>query len=264
MPFLHLICKKQIPITKYCIKIFYKITLWLKNQYFYSAIMRNFIIGLSILFFTLSGIITFKTLDISFNNTPYQNNPKGLDSKDPLPQVEDMLGQVAKEQEAEQTLITELQATIARLEDELADKKEEIQVGVEADGSGKEARVLAVLGSGAFASGQVVIDENRMNAVAELVPDILASPNHRVIIEGHTDNIPVTSYSGKRYRDNMELSFLRAKAVALILEKNGIPLERISLVGYGDSRPVASNETDEGRVKNRRVEIKLIPGDKDF
>ncbi len=103
-----------------------------------------------------------------------------------------------------------------------------------------------------------------MNAVKELVPDILASPDHRVIIEGHTDNMPIMQSTGKRYRDNMELSFLRAKAVARILEKNGISLERISVIGYGDTRPIASNETHEGRIKNRRVEVKLIPGDKEF
>ncbi len=62
----------------------------------------------------------------------------------------------------------------------------------------------------------------------------------------------------------MDLSFLRAKAVAGILVKYGISPERISVTGYGDTRPIASNETDEGRAKNRRVEVKLIPEDKEF
>jgi outer membrane protein OmpA-like peptidoglycan-associated protein len=62
----------------------------------------------------------------------------------------------------------------------------------------------------------------------------------------------------------MELSFLRAKAIADILVKRGISLERISVIGSGDTRPIDSNETNEGRVKNRRVEVKLIPGDMEF
>jgi outer membrane protein OmpA-like peptidoglycan-associated protein len=64
--------------------------------------------------------------------------------------------------------------------------------------------------------------------------------------------------------DNIELSFLRANAVALQLVKSGIALERISVIGYGDTHPIASNETSEGRARNRRVEVKLIPGEREF
>ena len=228
--------------------------------------MRNFIIGLSILFLALSGIITFKALEIPAGNILYQDNhnPKELKLKDLSPKPEEISGQLAKEQAANRALVEELQATISRLEDKLSNKIEETQANVQTDGSKKTARVLAVLGDGTFRTGQVVIDENLMNAVKESVRDILASPDHRVIIEGHTDNMPVRSFSGKRYRDNLDLSFLRAKAIANILVKYGISRERISVIGYGDTRPIASNETDGGRAKNRRVEIKLIPEDKEF
>jgi outer membrane protein OmpA-like peptidoglycan-associated protein len=64
--------------------------------------------------------------------------------------------------------------------------------------------------------------------------------------------------------DNIELSFLRANAVAIQLVKSGIPLERISVIGYGETRPIASNETSEGRARNRRVVVKLVPVEKDF
>ena len=174
--------------------------------------MRNFIIGLSVLFFALSGIIIIKALGIPVKDTRYQNNPVELKPKKPE----------------------------------------------------KKTKVLAVFGGGTFRSGQVVIKSDMMNAVDELVPEILASPDHRIVIEGHTDNIPIKSFSGRRYRDNMELSFLRAKAIADILVKQGISRERISVIGSGDTRPIDSNETDEGRVKNRRVEVKLIPGDMEF
>jgi flagellar motor protein MotB len=97
-----------------------------------------------------------------------------------------------------------------------------------------------------------------------VVAEISASPDSRVIIEGHTDNRPIRSSAGMRYSDNMELSFLRAKIVASVLVKYDIPVERISVTGYGDARPIAPNDTAEGRVKNRRVEIKLVPEDKEF
>ena len=103
-----------------------------------------------------------------------------------------------------------------------------------------------------------------MKVVKESVQEILASPDYRVTIEGHTDNIPIRLSAGKRYRDNMDLSFLRAKAIAGILAEQGVPLENISVIGYGETHPIASNNTGEGRAKNRRVEIKLTPKDKEL
>jgi flagellar motor protein MotB len=227
--------------------------------------MRNLIIGLSILFYSLSVIITFKALEIPVNNTRYQDKPKGLKSKDFWSKLKDVTGQFAKQQTADRALVEELQTKIARLEDKLSNENEETQTNFETERSKKKAIVLGMLGSGGgFRSGQVTINVNLINAVEELVPDILASPDYRVIIEGHTDNIPIKPSTGNRYRDNMELSFLRAKAVALTLVKYGISLERISVIGYGDTHPKSSNETDEGRAKNRRVEVKLIPVDKEF
>ncbi len=226
--------------------------------------MRNFIIGLSILFFVLSGLITFKAVGIPLKNASHQNNAKGLNSKDLPPKPEDISGQRVKEQTDNQSLVKELQATIVMLEDKLSDKNKENPAKAETEESKKQARIIDVIGDGAFRSGQVAVDENLINEVKKVVPDILASPNYSVIIEGHTDNIPIKSSTGKQYMDNMELSFLRAKAVASILVESGISREHISVIGYGETRPIASNETDEGRVKNRRVVIKLIPGDKEF
>lgn len=225
--------------------------------------MRNIIIGLSVLFFTLSGIITFKALETPANSTHYQKDPEGLRTNNHSPQSEEIIGQLAREQEANRALVAKLQATIARLEGELSNNNEERAAHVDTKGSEREIEVLAVLGSGMFRSGQIVINEDLVHIIKELVPDIAASSGHRVIIEGHTDNIPISSSSGSLYRDNRELSLLRAKAVADILVDNGISPDRISVIGHGDTRPIASNETVEGRVKNRRVEVKLTPGDRE-
>jgi len=226
--------------------------------------MRNIIIVLSVIFFTLAGIIIFKALSLPARNTRYQNTPKVTEPKDLSPDSQDILEKLAKEQAVNRDLVETLQATIVKLEDELSSKNEEPRVNVKPEVSKEYPTVLAVLGAGAFRTGQVVINEDMMNDVIELVPDILAYPDHRVIIEGHTDSTPISSSSGKQYVDNMDLSILRAKAVDRILVENGISPERISIIGYGDTRPIASNETNEGRVKNRRVEVKLVPGDKEF
>jgi len=189
--------------------------------------MRNFIIGISILFYTLAGIIIVKALLIPANN--YQNH--SADS----------------------------------MTDELSLKPQNISQQSDKKPIDDQAvRILAVLGDGMFGTGQDIVSEDLKDAVRALIQDIVASPNHRVIVEGHTDNIPIKLSNGKRYTDNMGLSLLRAKAVSQILVENGIPSNRISLVGYGDTRPIASNETEEGRAKNRRVEVKLVPENKEF
>lgn len=212
--------------------------------------MRKFIIGLAVLFFILAGIVTYKALGIHANNTSYQN------TREKSGAAEDISDKLAKEQAVNR----DLQAAITTLRDELANKNEVIP---KVEPPKMETRVLAVLDGKSFGSGQIVADENVMQIIHEIVPDILAASDYRVIIEGHTSSTPVKTSADNRYNDNMELSLLRANAVASILVNNGIPVERIQAIGLGDTQPVDSNDTYEGRVKNRRVEIKLISGEKE-
>ena len=89
--------------------------------------IRSFIIGLSILFFALSGIITFKALEIPVKNTRYQNNQKGLRLKELPSESEDVPGQYTKDQAANRALVEEARTAIASLEDEISNKNEETQ-----------------------------------------------------------------------------------------------------------------------------------------
>jgi OOP family OmpA-OmpF porin len=78
-----------------------------------------------------------------------------------------------------------------------------------------------------------------------------AHPGLSVQIEGHTDNTGAAEY-------NKRLSVRRAQAVAIMLiSRFGIPAERVSTVGYGLERPIESNDTAEGRSKNRRVVVNI-------
>lgn len=78
-------------------------------------------------------------------------------------------------------------------------------------------------------------------------------------VEGHTDNRPIKGALQKRFADNYELSTARAAAVVQYLTGKGVDPARISAEGFGERRPVASNETEEGRQRNRRIEIVLVP-----
>jgi len=81
------------------------------------------------------------------------------------------------------------------------------------------------------------------------IADILGSARQRYItIEGHTDSKGADSY-------NKDLSFRRARSVSTALEKQGMSGQRLAVRGFGEARPVASNQTDMGRAKNRRVEV---------
>ena len=80
---------------------------------------------------------------------------------------------------------------------------------------------------------------------------LLENRELRMEIDGHTDSIGTDAY-------NQKLSERRAKAVVNYLVKNGVDKARIKAVGFGESQPVATNDTPEGRQLNRRVEIKFI------
>jgi chemotaxis protein MotB len=75
-------------------------------------------------------------------------------------------------------------------------------------------------------------------------------------IAGHTDSTPIHS---RRWASNWELSTARAVSVARFLIDNGMPPDRISAAGYADTQPVDTNDTDDGRANNRRIEIVLLP-----
>jgi chemotaxis protein MotB len=106
----------------------------------------------------------------------------------------------------------------------------------------------------AFPSGRGEITVQFSHAVAPLIP-MLAATKGDIVVSGHTDNVPIT---GGAYRSNWELSAARATSVVhLLVDSDIIPMERITVQGFGESRPLASNDDEQGRARNRRVEITI-------
>lgn len=96
-----------------------------------------------------------------------------------------------------------------------------------------------------------------LDKIAELIRDT----DKRILIEGHTDNTPVNANAS--YESNWELASLRATSVVRYLIKyHKIDPKKISAISYGDTRPLYPNDTEEGRKKNRRIEIYLVLNDK--
>ena len=111
-----------------------------------------------------------------------------------------------------------------------------------------------------FRSGQSKLNEQG-EQVLKRVADILKNVSGKQIrIEGHTDNVPISEALKKIFPSNWELSTARATTVVRYLEDmGGISPQLLIAAGYGQTRPIADNGTAEGRAKNRRIEIALIP-----
>lgn len=106
-----------------------------------------------------------------------------------------------------------------------------------------------------FASGRAEIRPAGAELLRRLQP-LLADVPGTIRIEGHTDNVPIAT---ARYPSNWELSAARAIAVVRRLIGLGLAERRLEAIGYGANRPIASNATAEGRARNRRVAVVLVP-----
>ncbi len=102
-----------------------------------------------------------------------------------------------------------------------------------------------------FAPGEAVLGEAAVAAL-RAVAGVIEQASFPVTIEGHTDNIPISTF---RFPSNWELSAVRASSVVRLFVESGVAPERLTAAGYADQRPVADNATEEGRSRNRRVAI---------
>ena len=93
----------------------------------------------------------------------------------------------------------------------------------------------------------------------KIVPTLQNATDHRIEVEGYTDNVPIGAHLKHRFPSNWELSAGRAAEVVRYLQKQGIDPNRMTAAGHGEYKPVASNATPEGRQANRRTDIDLVP-----
>jgi chemotaxis protein MotB len=109
-----------------------------------------------------------------------------------------------------------------------------------------------------FSSGSWSVGAEGKKAVAQLGSVLAENPDIAVLIEGHTDDVP---YNGSgQLTDNWDLSTKRATAIVQLLRQNSdIDPQNLTAAGRGEYAPVASNDTAEGRAKNRRIEVILTP-----
>lgn len=165
---------------------------------------------------------------------------------------------IANLQKAKEEKVREVSKTYENLLDRMKGEIAQGQVTIsELKGKLTVNMVDAVL----FDSGKAEVKPAGMEVLSKVV-DILKDVKDKTIrIEGHTDNVQIVGNLTKRFPTNWELSAARAINVARYLQSQGLSPEILSAVAYGEYRPVAANDTEEGRAKNRRIEIILVPKD---
>ena len=104
-----------------------------------------------------------------------------------------------------------------------------------------------------FGSGEAEISDEAKRIFLELA-DTLSPYDNEIAVAGHTDNLPINN---SRFSNNWDLSSARAVSVVRLLSSHGIEPQRLSAIGYGEFRPVVSNDTVAGRNKNRRVVLRV-------
>ena len=164
--------------------------------------------------------------------------------------------------EKEKTVVKEKTKVISDLED----TKKKIEEGLKQQIANQQIKIeeiegklkLTFIDKILFNSGSTRINEKGKEILLSFAESIQEDRNHNILVEGHTDNVGVGQALKSKFPSNWELSTSRSSTVVRFLqEKGGIEPERLSAIGYSYFKPVASNDDEEGRSQNRRIEIIL-------
>jgi len=118
---------------------------------------------------------------------------------------------------------------------------------------------LTMVESILFDSGKAEVKPEGMEALKKVAEVLRNTADQEIVIAGHTDNVPIIGMLARTYPTNWELSAARAISVVKLLVADGVDPIHLSAAGYSEYRPVEDNGTPEGRAKNRRMEIILMP-----
>jgi len=167
-----------------------------------------------------------------------------------------------------ENLTNELQSVQKEKEQEvqrLKDMQEKLANELKQEMTNKDANVtlsdrgitITFLAQIFFDSGKTEIKKEGLQVI-DKIADTLKEIDREIRVEGHTDNEPIR-HTKNLYKSNWELSASRALSVLNYLAEKGVNPKLLSAAGYGEYRPVDTNDTKEGKAKNRRVELVIMP-----
>ncbi|MEK7735989.1 MAG: OmpA family protein [Nitrospirota bacterium] len=156
--------------------------------------------------------------------------------------------------------VAELKKTYTNLVDEL---KDEIKKGEIAVTQLRDKLSLSMVDKILFDSGSADVKKDGKKVLDRVAEILKKVTDKQIRIEGHTDNVKIGPRIAKKFPTNWELSNARATNVLRYLQEKGVDPKLLSPAGYAEYKPIESNDTEEGKSKNRRIEIVLIPVDSD-
>jgi chemotaxis protein MotB len=152
--------------------------------------------------------------------------------------------------------LTSQNATYQKLDSQLQTEVKADQVQIQQlQGELKVVIVNEIL----FPEGGWQLNHAGEQTLDKIVPTLKTLEKQRIEVDGYTDNVPIGPELKSRFPSNWELSTARATDVVRYLVSQGVSPSLLSATGFGDTHPVASNDTAAGRAKNRRIELELKP-----
>jgi chemotaxis protein MotB len=109
-----------------------------------------------------------------------------------------------------------------------------------------------------FRSGSAELTTEGRALVTELAAEIKGQP-YQIAVLGFTDNVPVGADLAQQFPSNWELAGARASSVVRVMQGEGIPVDQLLAISQGEGRPIATNDTPEGRAQNRRIDVRIRP-----
>jgi len=204
-------------------------------------VKKHYLIGIIML---VAGSLLASGCAVNF----YKQSPR---SKKKIKDLQSKIQTLEEEQANERKRFEETKRLLERkLKNQIADD----QISLEMDDRGL---VIILSDDVLFDSGKAEV-KSSARPVLDKVAAVIRSkvPDKNIGVSGHTDNVPIKL---SKWKSNWELSTTRATNVLHYLVKKGVSPDKLSATGYGEHRPIASNSSVEGRAKNRRVEIVILP-----
>ncbi|RZI42109.1 flagellar motor protein MotD [Herbaspirillum sp. HC18] len=177
---------------------------------------------------------------------PVQSNPQTSPSG--LPRVVPQRQRSGEALRREKEQLTGVASNILKV---MAPLVQQGKVRVTQNGRGVNVEINA---SVLFAPGEARLSEESIQAL-KAVAEVLKDDDHAIQVEGHTDSVPIRN---AQFPSNWELSAVRATSVVRLFIDGGIADKRLTAVGHGPTQPVGSNDTAEGRLRNRRVSVMIL------
>ncbi len=174
---------------------------------------------------------------------------------DKLSRSEQILAEHLRKREEELSELSKLKGTYEGLVSDLEEQVRSGQIQIEQLRDGLRLNMTQDI---LFASGSAQVGAQG-RGILRTVANNLKGQTHTVEVQGHSDNVPISQALAQRHPTNWELAAARASHVVRVLEEAGVEPSRLRATSFGEHHPVASNDSPEGRARNRRIEIRLEP-----